>query len=913
MSAIRRELSDSDYSGLDENWLTWAALRHFLPTTTLRLLSLVIARRIGGPDLSLSELFEEEVVGSADVPHIDCWLLRGRVSESENKKYEYIKDRIRKWAMHSDREAFTGEDQKSETDYIPVATALEKACQLGSVDFNSLQGQSLKIEPHGDTSILDLEALLSAGAMNSSPAAVGDFNQRFSKTSQPLKAVIAKHVGDLYADLDDWQCASQFYNLAMQLLERTPGDILGDVAEVLRDLTLQSIATAGWMLVGPERAVDLLGPATEDGSFRQHPILKCNSLPTLTYARMLVADTFKYPPDLRGLLMAPPQLSSSFDLGVALSFVAAKNFSSANGYFWSVLRRQQALGMILEAKSSKLCYSQAILADLCEKSESQRSSSSFELAVRLLIESEEASAVEKMAWAPELVRQFLNVGLVQEAQARADRYDGVKLMRNRTAMELYRHWIEHAGADKENAVQLMLEIIIKHAGSSPVDLITNRDLGTRAFAILEGLSDRGLGVSPGAARKFVEAFRKRMASPGAWNAKRHAMLAAPAFMDGLNSEHSVSVIESTLTNLRTISANLNAWHIVQPALRLLVSRPSARVARENADIGERILTTILTFGANQDTENSALLFYLRELDSKLLHDPRIIAAARPTLAKLRDSFNQNSSAITHNIQSIFIAPSISGRELLADATATLLKVIASVPGRNGSVSFPVAYSAVLQFIQQKAALTNVADVSAQQVDEWFAGLFKEVVLMWGRAKSDAMIFAPFAIPLPSSPNQAIVHNWAFTSMRLADAVGRVTEMKQAIEDARSQPHLKAGIELGIALSEVSADKRDFRPAEDESSEVFYASLGRRLVGIRALEPATAGPLYLELLKGCFQHGPNGMDAAPMLAVLDWRPDDVPRDTSVTRYLARLESNRDLRLLLMPLVDALLPGILGPRS
>jgi hypothetical protein len=243
----------------------------------------------------------------------------------------------------------------------------------------------------------------------------------------------------------------------------------------------------------------------------------------------------------------------------------------------------------------------------------------------------------------------------------------------------------------------------------------------------------------------------------------------------------------------------------------------------------------------------------------------------------------------------------------------LRKVIASVPGRNGSLSFPVAYSAVLQFIQQKAALANVADVSAELVDEWFAELFNEVVLMWGRAKSDAMIFASFAIPLPSSPNQATVHNWAFTSMRLADAVGRVADMKQAIEDARSQPHLKAGIELGIALSEVSADKLDFRPAEDESSEVFYASLGRRLVGIRSLEPATSGPLYLELLKGCFRHGPNGMDAAPMLAVLDRRPDDVTPDTSVTRYVARLESSRDLRLLLMPLVDALLPGILGARS
>jgi hypothetical protein len=913
MSGARRELGDPDYSALDENWLTWVALRHFLPTTSLRLLSLVIARRIGGAELSLADLFEEEVVGSVGVPHVDGWLLRGRASDPENGVLDYLRDRIRKWAMHSDSEAFTGADPKSEAGYILVAKDLEKACQLGSLDFTSLQGRLLKFEAHGDLAIKDLEALLSAGALNSTLAAMEDFNSRFSKVSRPLNAVIAKHVGDLYADLDNWECANRFYDLAMRLLGRDTSEVLGDVAEVLRDLTLQSLATAGWMLVGPARAADLLGPTADGGTLSQHPILKFNALPTLTHARMLVADTFRYSPDRRGLLMAPPQLSSSFDLGVALSYAAAKNFTSANRLFWGVLRRQQALGLIHETKDSKFCYSQALLAELSDKPEGQRNPSSFDLAVRLLIESEEASGTEKMSWEPELVRRFLNVALVREVQARADRYDGVKLMRNRTAMELYRHWIEHAGANEESAVQLMLDIIIKHAGSSSVAFVTNRDLGTRAFEILEDLGDRGLGINPGAAKKFVDAFTTRMASPRAWIAKRHAMQAAPAFMDCLNTDDCVLVIESTLAHLGQVNPDSNAWPIVQPALRLLVSRSSARVARENADIGERILTTILKFGAAQDTENSALLFYLRELDSKLLHDPRIIAAARPTLAKVRDSFKQNSSAITHNIQSIFIAPSISGRELLADAAAMLRKVIASVPGRNGSLSFPVAYSAVLQFIQQKAALANVADVSAELVDEWFAELFNEVVLMWGRAKSDAMIFASFAIPLPSSPNQATVHNWAFTSMRLADAVGRVADMKQAIEDARSQPHLKAGIELGIALSEVSADKLDFRPAEDESSEVFYASLGRRLVGIRSLEPATSGPLYLELLKGCFRHGPNGMDAAPMLAVLDRRPDDVTPDTSVTRYVARLESSRDLRLLLMPLVDALLPGILGARS
>jgi tetratricopeptide (TPR) repeat protein len=910
MSAARRELGDPDYSALDGNWLTWVALRHFLPTMSLRLLALVVARRIGGADLLLSDLFEEEVVGSTGVAHADGWLLRGRATKPENNELEYLRDRIRKWAMHSDSEAFTGEDPKSEAAFTLVANALEKACQLGSLDFNSLQGQLLKVDAHGDLAIKNLDELLSAGALQSTHAAIEDFESRFSKTSRPLNAVIAKHVGDLYADLDDWECASRFYELALELLGGQKSEVLGDVADVLRDLTLQSLATAGWIQVGPGRAAELLGPATDRGTLSYRPILKFNAVPTLSHARMLEADTFKYPPDLRGVLMAPPQLSSSFDLGAALSYAVEKNFSSANRLFWSVLRRQQALGLFYETRDSKFCYGHALLAELCETPENQRSPVTFELAVRLLIESEEASGTEKMTWAPELIRRFVSVDLVRAVQARADRYAGVKTMRNRTAMELFRHWIAHAGANNEDAVQLMLEIIVEHARSSPVDFFSNRDVGTRAFEILNVLGGRGLGINPAVAKKFVDAFTTRMATQGAWNAKRHAMQAAPDFMNDLDGGDLALVIESTLAHLAQVNPSANAWHIVQPALRLLVSRASARLVRENADIGERVLTTILNFGVGQGTENSALLFYLRELNSDLFHDPRVIAAVRPTLETVRDSFKENSSAITHNIQSIFIAPSISGRKLIADAVAMLRRVIASVPGRNGSLSFPVAYSAILQIAQQKAALANVADVSEGLINEWFAGLFDEVSLMWGRAKSNAMIFASFAIPVPSSPSQVIVHNWAFASMRLADAVGRVVEMKQAIDDARSQPHLKAGIEMGIALSEVSEDKSAFNPSEDETGEVFYARLGKRLVHIGSLKPETAGPFYLALLTECFRHGPNGMDAAPMLAVLDRKLDDVPRDETLKRYVLRLEANRELRLLLMPLVDALLPGLPG---
>jgi hypothetical protein len=301
------------------------------------------------------------------------------------------------------------------------------------------------------------------------------------------------------------------------------------------------------------------------------------------------------------------------------------------------------------------------------------------------------------------------------------------------------------------------------------------------------------------------------------------------------------------------------------------------------------------------------------LDPKLLSDPRIIAAARPALEKVRASLKQNSSAAAHDIQSIFLAPPISGQDLLTDAVTALRHIIGSVPGRNASISFPVAYLAVMQLVQQKSNLTNVSGVSAKQINEWFEGLFSDVTLMWRRAKDDAMTFGSFGIPLPSAPSQASVHNWAFASMRLAEAVGCISEMKAVVEEARSQPLLKVGIEMGIAVSEVSPDRPDFRPRYDESREVFYGSLGRRLVGIRGLQTEKAGPLYLELLMSCFRHGPDARDAAIIVAALEREIEDLPRDESVRRYVTRIEATHELRLILLPLMDALLPGILNPRS
>jgi len=913
MRIDRRELGEQDYQALAENWLTWSALRHFLPTTTLRLLSSVIVHRVAGPDLSLSDLFEEEVVRSDIGRHLDSWLLRRRAGGGDNKQHEYLRNRIRNWALHSDSEAFTGDDSNSVASQVSPANALEAACQLGNLDFTSLQGQRLKFDDQGDHAIKELESVLSAGVLNSPEAALQDFEARFSKLGRPLKAALAKHIGDLYADVDDWNCARQFYDLTATMLEQGEDGPLADVKEALRDLTLQSSASAGWAQVGPDHVTGILGPSTDEGTLVDHPILKLNAAYDLAHARMLQADTLVFPPDFRSVLMTPPQLASSFNLGLALSYSVEKNFSSANRQFWSVLRRQQALGLTGETKGSKFCYGLSILNEIQGISESQRSPQQFGLAVRLLVESEDVSGVEKMTWAPEIVRRFLDVSLVSAVQDRADRYAGVRTARNRTAMELYRHWIRHADATAEDATQLMVEIIVNHAAASSTSFFGNRDLGTRAFEVLEDFATRGLGINTLTANQFAKAFTTRMAGPGDWNAKRHAMEAAPKFMDAMDDRDRVSVIEATLAHLGQVNPATNAWHIVRPALGLLVSRASVRLVSEHADIGERVLATILKFGTDQGTENSSLLFYIQELDPKLLSNPRIIAAARPALENLRTSLKQNSTAAAQNIQSIFLAPPISGRDLLSDAVTALRHVIASVPGRNASMSFPVSYSAVMQLIQQKPTLASVSGVSAEQVNEWLDGLFSDVVLMWRRAKEDAMTFGSFAIPLPSAPSQAIVHNWAFASMRLAEAVGRISEMKAAVEEARSQPLLKSGIEMGIAVSEVFPDESDFRPRHDESREVFYGSLARRLVGIRKLRPEKTGPLYLELLISCFRHGPDARDAAIIVLALEREIKDVPRDESVRRYVTRIEATRELRLILLPLMDALLPGILHPRS
>jgi hypothetical protein len=280
---------------------------------------------------------------------------------------------------------------------------------------------------------------------------------------------------------------------------------------------------------------------------------------------------------------------------------------------------------------------------------------------------------------------------------------------------------------------------------------------------------------------------------------------------------------------------------------------------------------------------------------------------------VRDALKQeNSSATANNIQSLFVAPMISGRNLINEGIATLRRVIESVPGRHANLSFQVASYPVLQLIQSRDTLGQVPGCTPKQIDNWFSGLFDVVEAMWRRARANPMMFAAFSIPEQTLPNPTAIHNWAFVSMRLADAIGRVEEMRSALVDAAAEPLLGKSIEIGLAVSEVSTDRLDFRPAEKELREVFYASLGRRLLGMRSLDPEPARVLYLELLIGCFRHGPNAMDAAVIIAALDRKLGEISQDRLVKNYLARLESNSELRLLLTPLVRAVLSDSSRPH-
>jgi hypothetical protein len=138
--------------------------------------------------------------------------------------------------------------------------------------------------------------------------------------------------------------------------------------------------------------------------------------------------------------------------------------------------------------------------------------------------------------------------------------------------------------------------------------------------------------------------------------------------------------------------------------------------------------------------------------------------------------------------------------------------------------------------------------------------------VWRASATNPLLFAPFAFPPRTKPGFAIVHNWAFASLRFARSIGEQERILSALKDAALNPELKDPIALAhatrLAAGELQGLNADTIRAEN--AQTFYAALGQRLVSVRQLGEPTRSEIMQALIDQCFRLGPHGLDAAILI-------------------------------------------------
>ena len=114
-----------------------------------------------------------------------------------------------------------------------------------------------------------------------------------------------------------------------------------------------------------------------------------------------------------------------------------------------------------------------------------------------------------------------------------------------------------------------------------------------------------------------------------------------------------------------------------------------------------------------------------------------------------------------------------------------------------------------------------------------------VVDLWEFANNKPLLFAPFALPPPTRPNPAIVHNWALASMRFGESLGKSEVVEAALMHAGTNPELEMrspSLERRVRLPvTIENEKLDLNEVWTDDRDAFYTSLGRRLVQLQEID------------------------------------------------------------------------------
>lgn len=882
----------------------WIALRHFLPAAELRLLVQVMVTDVSEGEISFADLFDEREI--PDAPGLDGWVVRPKIVQG--RLASYLQRTVQEIIWQADRQGFAPEEGAKPAQLLKAAY-LDQAVFLGRCDF-SVNHREFRspVADRACQALLDLlhggsACILGERAWSHFPSVVAS---QVSNLHSSIALLIMKHIGDLCADADAWAPAEEIYRMCRERIASEDLESWSALAKSMIDLVDQSIAAAVRVNAGPEAAIAILRANLEGGPLEVRPLLKLNAPFDVLAASMSDDSTMLTFVDDRTALLNPPLSHDSHRLSwSAVAMASPRNRDNVWRRCWAVLRRQTALGLSTESRETMGAYARAILR-MVDASEPNRSDpSEFQLAVRLLIQAADQSGVDNVVWSDRSVAMFVDDNLVEQVIVVCRRHRGVLVERHRVVVVVFTNWAEKISQDRRKLAGALIKFISEQAKDGHTSFSANRNLALGGIEAISRLARNRPELCRDSIGAIHSAIIARLRAHSHWNLHAKTIELACLTIDMFSEAQARELIETTLALLDSFGTETQLWPVVGPALQLLIADEVVVLANKEAELGRRIVNTVVTFGAGDRSDAAGIIQYLERFDSSLLEDNVIRDLGDAFVGRLVPSVKRlNTSSNISDIRALLAIPSISGQVGVTAALEALEAVLSSVRTSRPAMGVGNAYAAVIVIAGRRAEFSAL--LGEAYVDTHWTTILGLIYEMWSTVIEAPKLLAPFSIPESVGPNPTSVHNWTYASLRLARDLDQESEMLKFLRNISSPSGLRDPIELAIATGALSSGAEDKQETDlsNEGDDAFYAGLGRRLVRVLTEEMDVAKQLCNELLQQCLTRGPRGLDAGVLVEANRLKVTSGADQTLVQDYLQRLHADQSMQMALWPLVTGL---------
>lgn len=877
--------------------LHWMVVHHLLPADLLRELASAIIEVSTEGKLQFNDLFED--IAPTGPMATSNWYIAAR--ETGSPFTDFLSRLIITMVWKSDETPSLPHDGVDNREAVWIQD-LRGAFALSSTNLDA----TLDCERQEDEGALGDVFTALAAARGAIDGSEEENLTEATDVDRPsvLKALLIKHIGDLYADLDRWQEALVSYRTAEKHLYCESG--WDDTVATTQYIVAQSIAMATWHVHGPNAAVPLLETLANKRGIVATPLPTLNARFDFLNASYACSSSSIAGSNKHVAAYLAPLIINSHKLDNAMTSTSVGRYQEAHRWFSATLRRQTALGGAAVSWATRGYYGRSIIDELQTLLGSQNIPDKFVLAVRMLVESGRAELIEKTNWSADLVETYVNDNVLNEIMIMVKRNSGVAIERSLVVTALHREWLLVLPRDREALARRMLSDLVEAVRTGAYTGMARTNTGGIALKSLKTIGKARPEFRRLVGPELIRILDDMLANRGALTVSE-ALETVEEFIGGLDDETVKALCDLTIKLVERLPSGA-AWPVIRAAQKLLESNAAALLASKDDRFKRDRSIALIKLALNSAQENSSLLYVLRDVDLSSISehiDAQGIAVIVDGIRK--GALEISSSAATSNIHALLVAPKVSGQEGVHDALLGMLDILHSAQKERPSPALHNSYEVLLLLARHGDEIASNIENSASFIED-AKGLIEPLCAMWRIAASNPLIFAGFAIPPLSVPDRVIVHNWTFATLEFAKWLNLSNVVETALNVATANESLGESMSVARAIQGTSSAVIDGTKVALERADAFYAALGERLAAMEPLTNAAARAQLRILLDRCMQVGPRGEDAALLLMSKRLNVLLDPQNADVTSYVAKIRNESKLRLSLSPFLHRALVSI-----